>query len=412
MKIIKKEWLILFLILASHLFFRFSQLGSKSPFTWDQVDFAWKAKDIIVDHRWPMLGPQAKLNSGIYVGPAYYYLAALTYFFTKLDPIASGVLAGVTSILTFLVIYLLTKKLFSVPVALLAVFIHTFSFYIINFDRIQWSVNLIAPISLIIFYALNQVINGQPKYFFLLATALGFSFHLHFTSVFFPLIVFLALPLLPKNKQTLKYGLVSIPLFLIWLLPNFLAANTQNATIYLGTYYHGLHLRRVLQVAGDAFIEFEGILLGSLKGLLIAKPIKYFLLPLFALIYYFFRPSRKRFNFCYLAGLWFLVPWLVFSVYSGEISSYYFSLTRPLVLIALAYLTWRLFCLKGWWLKASLIGFWLFYCFANVQSFLNLKYEGLDFQRVKVKEVIRKGEVIEFKEGHPESYLYYFYTRK
>ncbi len=415
----KREWIILLLIFSLHLFLRFYQIETRNPFGWDQVDNAWAAKNIIVEHRWPLLGMQAKLNSGFYIGPAYYYLVAVVYFLTRLDPIASGIFAGITSIFTFFIIFLITKKLFSVQVALIAIFIHTFSFYIIYFDRVQWPVNFIAPISLIIFYALYKIINGREKYIFLLALALGFSFHLHFTAVFFPLMVFLALPFFPRKKVLLKYGLASLPLFLIWLVPNFLAqisnqgAQADNLLNYLKTYYHGFHLVRVFQLAKDAFIEFEGILMEGIGPLMAIKPIKYVLLPLFFLTYYFSKPSRSKFALGYLAGLWIVVPWLVFSVYRGEISNYYFSLTRPIVIIILAYLTSRLWQAKALLLRLTVVIFWLFYSLANTQNFLRFQYHpGLVYQKALVREAIRKREVIEYKQGIPESYLYYFYTRK
>lgn len=413
-----RTWVILFLILIIHSFFRFYQLGSRSPFGWDQVDNAWAAKDIIVDHKWPLLGMQAKQNTGFFIGPFYYYLVAIVYFFTKLDPIASGIFAGITSVFTFFVFYFLTKKIFSSKVALIAVFIHTFSFYIIGFDRVQWPINLIAPISFIIFFALYNIINGRINYLPLLATALGFSFHLNFTAVFFPLIILFALPFFPRNKQLLKYSFISLPLFLVWFVPNFLAelgsqnVHTYNLINYLQTYYHGLHFVRILQLAKDAFIEFEGVLIGGLEALKVIKPIKYVLLPIFCLTYFFSKPSRRRFIFCYLVGLWFLIPWLVFSVYSGEISNYYFSSTRPMVIMILAYLTFRLLQPKGLLIKIAVIVFWLFYSFGNTQNFLNFKCQGLDYQRSQVKEAIKKGKIIEFQQGVPESYLYYIYTRK
>jgi len=63
--------LILFLLLAVTAFLRFYQLDTRSPFGWDQVDNAWAVKNIIIDHRFPLVGMQAKLNSGIYIGPLY-----------------------------------------------------------------------------------------------------------------------------------------------------------------------------------------------------------------------------------------------------------------------------------------------------------------------------------------------------
>ncbi len=192
---IKKEpELIIFLILFFvHLFLQFYQIETKNPFGWDQVDNAWAAQRIIENHEYPLAGMQAKLNSGIFIGPLYYYLAAFFYFLTYLDPIASGILAGVTSIFTFFVIYFITSKLFSKKIALIAVFIYTVSFYSILFDKTQWPVNFITSLSLIIFYSLFNVLNGKIKYLLLLALALGFSFHIHFTSIFYIMIVLFSL---------------------------------------------------------------------------------------------------------------------------------------------------------------------------------------------------------------------------
>ena len=92
-----KVWVIFLLILIIHSFFRFYQLGTRSPFGWDQVDNAWAAQNIIVNHKFPLLGFQAKLNSGIFIGPLYYYLITPFYFLTGLDPVASGVFAGAIS---------------------------------------------------------------------------------------------------------------------------------------------------------------------------------------------------------------------------------------------------------------------------------------------------------------------------
>jgi len=416
--LVKKHWLwvFFFLILFIHIFFRFYQMEARNPFGWDQVDNAWAAKNMIVDHQWPLRGMQAKLNAGFYIGPFYYYLIAPFYYLTNLDPIASGIIAGFTSLFTFAVIYFLTKKLFSAPVALLAVFFYTFSSFIIDQDRIQWPVNLIAPISLIIFYSLYQVLKGRLDYLFLLAAAIGFSFHLNFTSIFFPIIVLGALPLFPWSKKFLKHALISLPIFLVWLIPTFLAElksqneATFNLVRYLQTYYHGFHLRRVLQISGDAFIQFEGILIERLDAMKMIKWIRYLLLPIFILIYSFPKPSREKLVFCYLIGLWFFIPWFVFSLYRGEITSYYFSLTRPLVIMIIAYLLVRLFKIKNIVPKIIVIGFLVYYALANTQNFLKADSLGLGYQKQVILRRIENGEKIKFKHGFSESYLYYFYT--
>jgi len=129
----KSRYLIIFLIiLAVHSFFRFYQLDSRSPFGWDQVDNAWAAKDIIVDHKLPLVGMQAKLNTGFFIGPLYYYLIAPFYFLTNLDPIASGIFAGLTSVFTLSVIFMIVKRIFNEKVSLIACFIYYLYYFFFN----------------------------------------------------------------------------------------------------------------------------------------------------------------------------------------------------------------------------------------------------------------------------------------
>ena len=54
-------------------------MDQKNPFGYDQVDNAWAAKNIIINHWYPLVGMVAKANSGIYIGPVYYYLIAVFY---------------------------------------------------------------------------------------------------------------------------------------------------------------------------------------------------------------------------------------------------------------------------------------------------------------------------------------------
>src|SRR6266568_2669914 len=114
-----RKWIILFLIFGLELFLRFYQIEERNPFGSDQVDNAWAAKNLIVNHRVPLVGMVAKGNSGFYIGPVYYYLISIVYWLTNLDPIASGIFAGITGIFTFWVIFFVTRKLFSFSTALI-----------------------------------------------------------------------------------------------------------------------------------------------------------------------------------------------------------------------------------------------------------------------------------------------------
>ena len=308
--------LIVLAIFLFELLLRFYDINGKSPFGYDQVDNAWAAMNLIVNHKLPLVGMAAKGNSGIFLGPFYYYLISIIYWITNLNPIASGIFAGLTSIFTFWVIFYVSRKLFSAEVAIIAVFINTFLLPAIIFDRVQWNVNFIPSVSFIIFYVLYRITLGDFKKIIVLALLVGASLSVHFTSIFFPIIIILTLPFFPRNKETLKYILLSVPLFLIWLVPNIIFQLQQksaasNFTSYFHTYYHGFHLRRVVQLTGDGLIQFNSY---SFLDKLI--PLKFIAVPLFFLLYLYKSIPREKLIFCYLVLLWFIVPWFVFATYS------------------------------------------------------------------------------------------------
>lgn len=408
---IKYPYFLLLIIFVLHLFLRFYDLEGRTVFGWDQVDNAWAAKDIIVDHKIPLVGMVAKQNTGFYIGPIYYYFVALFYWIFKMDPISSGVISGVTSILTIFILFYIIRKLLSTDIALVASFLHTISLHIVNYDRLQWPINLVAPISLIIFYSLYNIMQGKLKYMILLTSALGFSFHLNFTSIFFPLIIVLTLPFWPRTKESIKYALLSMLVFFVWLVPNIVsevqkqASASRNMANYVSTYYHGFHFVRFLQLANDAFIE-----IGALLQFRILQILKFFIYPIFCLAYFREIRKEKKFIMCYLVGLWFLVPWIVFSTYKGEITDYYFSLTRPIAIMIVSYLVVQVFKINNIIPKIALLLFFVYYAFINISNFFTPKYRPLSYYRKEVLEKIKRGEKIEFEQGSPQSYIYYYYT--
>ncbi len=408
----KKEFILLFLLFLLHLFLRTYNLEQINPFGWDQVDNAWAAKNILVNHAYPLIGMQAKLNSGIFIGSLYYYLVALFYFFTSLDPIASVLVATGTSIITFFTVFWVTRKIFSYNVAIVAVFIYTISSYAIFFDRIQWPVNFITSISLLVFFSIYNVVIGKPRFLILLGIIVGLAFHIHFTAIFYVIIVFLTLPFFPRNRKTIKYSLYGLVFFLLLMSPLFVYKMQSHAADslqgYLQTNYHGIHLKRILQLSGDAIIKFDSVL--RFEFFRIAK---FFLIPLFIILYLCRNNNKKGVKLSYLLLLWFIVPWFVFATYKGELSDYYFTQTLPFVYIILSYISIWIFEVKNIIAKVAIIGFWLYFTYYNLAMVLPYKDEGsLANKRQVANDKIIKGEIVKFQEGVSDSYLYYLYLRK
>jgi len=407
------QWIVLLLLFTFEVFLRAYQIETKNPFGYDQVSNAWAVKNIIVNHRFPFVGPAAKQNTGFYIGPLYYYLLAIFYFFTNLDPIASGIFAATSSVFTFFALFFVMKRLFSFSAALIATFIQTVSFYAIIFDKVEWNVDFLPGLSFIILYFLYKIITGNIKYIFPLAIAMGIMFHVHFTAIIFIPIVLFTLPFFSWSKKTVFFIILAMPLFFIWFIPNFFFEIQHKSTqsLHLLDYFNknflGFHLRRMMQLTGDALIQFNPFLFFPQITFL-----KFVIFPFFLFFYLFQNITKNRLLLCYLFLLWFLMPWVIFSTYRGEISDYYFSINRFIALASISYIIARLITKRQILIKIGVIGLLAFYAYVNLVKFTQYQDVGILKRRDDAVRAIQEGRTIQYQEGVPEAYFYYFYMRK
>ena len=120
----------------------------------------------------------------------YYYFISFFYWIFNLNPVASQVVGVISNLFNFIVIAFVFRKLFSKEVAVIGLILNTFNFHVMIFESVQWPVQLLPGVSLIIFYLLYKVITGDIKKLLLLAVSVGVAFNLHFTAIFFPIIIF------------------------------------------------------------------------------------------------------------------------------------------------------------------------------------------------------------------------------
>lgn len=407
----KREATIVSLLFLILIISRFYQLEQRYFFYADQLESAWAAKRIIVDHNIPIIGPANKLGSGIFIGPLYFYLISIFYFFTNLDPIAGAIFGGISAIFSFSTLYFVTKKLFSSNIAILAAFISVVSFSQFQFDMTQWEINLVPGLALIALYALYKIVNGKEKFLILLGLTLGAAFNTHITiAVFMSVVSVCVLPFFPRTKETIKYSLISFLIFLVFIFPLFLVSIQTKHTFsgnifnYLGSSFHGIHLTRIRQMAFDATIQIESFFIFSWM-----RPLSIILVPLFLIVNFLKKPSKKTVIFCYLIALWFVVPWVILSTYKGEITNYYFSSNRFIGLMIIAYLINELLRQKKALITFLILIFGVYYSITNLQKIMKFSRLGLNIQKNYVKDIVKKGQVASFKEDNPKAYLYFLY---
>lgn len=212
----QRDYLFLLLIVVVNLILRLWRLEELFHFTYDESVFAFIGKRMFINGHIPLIGGVTPFH--VHLSPFFYWLSGLILFVSNLNPLGWGVAAAIISFLTIILLFFLTKEVFSARIALLSIVIYSFSVLINIDDRHYWGLTFNPLISLVILYSLFKIIKAQKIYFFPLALALGFAFHTDpSTLVFFPLIAltFIKFKISLKNR----YFLVSLLIFLLSFLP-------------------------------------------------------------------------------------------------------------------------------------------------------------------------------------------------
>lgn len=110
------RWIFL-LILILAIFLRFYRLDQLTTFGGDQGQDFLVVKDMVLDHRWTLLGIKTSVGA-FFQGPVYLYILYPFFLLFHLKPIAGAVAAVTISISTIILLYFTCLKYFSKKVAL------------------------------------------------------------------------------------------------------------------------------------------------------------------------------------------------------------------------------------------------------------------------------------------------------
>jgi 4-amino-4-deoxy-L-arabinose transferase-like glycosyltransferase len=106
-------------------------------FAHDQDLYSWIAKDIVINKHLRSVGQITSVD-GVFIGPLYYYVMALSYWLSGMNPLSAVVPTTIIGLLTVVSFYFLGKKYFSKQIGLIMAFIYAISFGAAWYDR--WSV--------------------------------------------------------------------------------------------------------------------------------------------------------------------------------------------------------------------------------------------------------------------------------
>ncbi len=165
-------------------------------------------------------------------------------------------------------------------------------------------------------------------------------------------------------------------------------------------------LERIIQLTRDAFIG--GTEIFPFQWL---YPVTFLIYVLFMAIYYSKNKNKQSLTLFYLLALWILIPWIVMSTYNGEITDYYFSISRDVFIVSLSYLIFILYMQKLLIIKLIIITLGLFYAYYNTELFFKGNNGNFLSVEQNVRQTIKHNEVIPYDSHDPNYYLQYVYLR-
>lgn len=179
MKVIDKKlpYFILATILLVGFFLRAQEtLSGNYLFLLDQGRDMMDVRAIVIDHNLTLIGPYTSLQ-GVFQGPLWYYLIAVTTFIFRGDPWGGILLMLLISMSILGIVFLWAKRLFGVATALIITFLFAFSSEAIAAATYAWNPHPMWLLILVFIFSFYEVIRGNQKFHFLLWPTLSLMFH-------------------------------------------------------------------------------------------------------------------------------------------------------------------------------------------------------------------------------------------
>ncbi|HEX8932479.1 MAG TPA: glycosyltransferase family 39 protein [Patescibacteria group bacterium] len=402
----KLETVSLICIIIIGLFIRFHDIVNIFPFGWDQARDSFAVVSLVKGQQL-LEGPKTGIGN-FHLGPLYFFLLAPFFLLTGFDPIALQYLNITINLLTLIIIFYTTKKLFSTNSALMILGMYALNAYVINMNRIPWNVTLVPALSFLIFYFTYQTFKTkQFKPTAILMTCCGIFFHAHFTAVVFPIMLGLLWLVNNHKLKMLWLFLQTLPFYLVWFVPTFIDFFITKQSHYYLTrdflkyYFVGFHLQFFLYRLPSVLIQYFTLL--SLP--LVAG---YLLLVVLG-IGYFFTKEKLMIKIIFA---WLLATFFIFGIYGGPISDYYLFFTLPAVYYTFVIIVREIFKLPRV-IALVIVGIFLtYYAYVNLINDFQQANGGYTKQRDFARERARVSNPINFNEGDIESYLYFLYTKQ
>lgn len=184
MEKINKSTVLIILILLVAAYLRLYNISGYMTFLGDEGRDVLVVKQMIVDHKWTLLGPTASVG-GFFLGPIYYYFMLPFLWAWRLDPTGPAVMVALFGIATVYLVYRAGRDMFDPWVGVVASALYALSPVVIAYSRSSWNPNIVPFFSLLTIYLLwKYAIEGRMRYIFWVGISMGIGLQLHYLFLF------------------------------------------------------------------------------------------------------------------------------------------------------------------------------------------------------------------------------------
>lgn len=342
----KKTFFILLFLAFCAFFLRTYLFPSHLFFGPEQGKDFLVIRDIVLSHKWTLIGPKTDL-SGVFHGPIYYYLATFPFAFSGGNPLWVMYFMSMIQALTVYPVYLLGKELSGKSrTGIIASILFTFSFGLVVYSRWLSGQPLTLPLTALFYFTLMQFLKGKRWYLLLTAISFGLAGQAEFIN-FLLLGITGAVIVLYQHKQFLAKNARSAVLVSFFVMCLFSVGN-----FALFDLRHDFLITHSLQTAlfggeggGGSLVQSLVLALGSGRMVLAdlcGLPFLWMAIPVFLLVGVCLWIERKQRNLV-LMMLGIVLPFLTLVVFRrGVLDQVYLPMLIPF-LVCLAYAVDRVY---------------------------------------------------------------------
>lgn len=329
--------LTIFVVFIIFMFCRLYNLQNRIAFGWDQEQYTFQVKQLLVDHKPVLLGPRTLNDRGFFLAPYFTYIIAPFYILTNLYPSAIAIFLICFNILFFIVSYFVISDLFSKKTAIWFLLFWSINPLIAVYDSKAWWPIFIPLGTLLTFWILKKIsVNNRLTNWVFLGILCGLFINMHVQFAFVLFFVFVFISSNQNIFSNLRNKLISLMAFTIMFTPLVifdLRHNLLNTQLVLSFFSRGI------ADVKPWFYNWTPPFKNVIQPLIITKNILVMFIFYIAIAFSQFFLYRKKKGYLknfYLSSLilWIAFP-LIFGKYGQRPSEYYFMFLYPFIYITL-----------------------------------------------------------------------------